>query len=119
MTKTSLEEVIKFREVMFDQSMDLIKKKGHDYNNKQQEEGDTLFNLRVAEILGVADTIEQGIMIRLCDKMMRLISLTRPGVKAQVRDESILDTVKDVHNYVDCLVIEWMKRNAQEKEEKE
>lgn len=109
---TSLEEIIKFREDMYKKSVDLIEKKGHDYNRNQQTAGDTLFNLRVSEILGITPTIEQGIMVRLSDKIMRLISLTKPGVKGKVKDESVIDTVLDVHNYVDYLALEWMKRRG-------
>lgn len=111
---TSLEEVKKFRQRMFEESMDLVQRKGADYNRDQQVRGDTLFNLRVAEILGVVPTVERGILVRLLDKMMRLISLTQPGVEPEVGDESVLDTVKDVHNYVDYLALEWLKRKNAE-----
>lgn len=106
----SLNEVKQFRQRMFDESMALVEKKGHDYNRAQQAGGDTLFNLRVCELLGIVPTVEAGILVRLSDKFMRLISLTAPGVEAAVKDESVLDTVRDIHNYVDYLALEWQKR---------
>lgn len=110
----SLESVIKFREEMFHESVSIIKQKGHDYNRQQQETGDTLFNLRVAEILGIVPTAERGILVRLSDKFMRLISLMSPGVEAQVKGESVRDTVRDFHNYLDyCLQI-WEERRRAE-----
>lgn len=92
--------------------MALIDKKGADYNRDQQLAGDTLFNLKVAEILGIVPTAERGILVRLSDKFMRLISLMAPGREAAVKDESIRDTVRDMHNYLDyCLQI-WEERQG-------
>lgn len=106
----SLSEVMKFRAEMHEKSMGLIKQKGADYNRDQQEQGDTLFNLRVCEILGIVPVTESGILVRLSDKLMRLISLTKPGREAAVKDESVLDTIADVHNYIDYLGLIWLQR---------
>lgn len=106
----SLSEVMKFRAEMHEKSMGLIKQKGADYNRDQQEQGDTLFNLRVCEILGIVPITESGILVRLSDKLMRLISLTKPGREAAVKDESVLDTIADIHNYVDYLGLIWQQR---------
>lgn len=101
----SLSEVLAFRERMYEYSRSLVEKKGRDYNYDQQQEGDTLYNLKVCEILGVVNTVEQGILTRLSDKFMRLISLSRtPGREPSV-DESIYDTVADIHNYIDFLIL--------------
>jgi hypothetical protein len=90
--------------------MDLIAKKGADYNREQQLAGDTLFNLKVAELLGIVPTAERGILVRLSDKFMRLISLMQPGVEATIKDESVADTVRDIHNYVDYALMIWLER---------
>lgn len=108
----SLSEVLEFRKQRFAASMALIEKKGHDYNRQQQKEGDTLFNLSVCEILGIVPTTEQGILVRLSDKLMRLISLTAPGVDPANVEESVLDTINDVHNYIDYLGLKWLLRRA-------
>lgn len=106
----SLEEVKKYRVEMFETSMSLIDKKGADYNRDQQASGDTLFNLRVCEILGIVPSTEEGILVRLSDKLMRLISLTKPGRDAAVKDESVEDTIRDLHNYCDYLGLIWRQR---------
>lgn len=113
MTGTTIAEVKAFRQALFDKSMALIDRKGADYNRDQQEAGDTLFNLRVCEVLGVVPSTEEGILVRLSDKFMRLISLTKPGREAAVKDESVLDTIADIHNYVDYLGLIWQQRRAE------
>lgn len=95
---------------MYEESAALIDKKGHDYNREQQESGDTLFNLKVAEILGIVPTAERGILVRLSDKFMRLVSLMAPGVEAKVSDESVRATVHDFHNYLDYALQLWEER---------
>lgn len=109
---SSLEEVLQFRQERFETSTALIRKKGADYNRDQQLSGDTLFNLRVAEIMGLTDAAEVGVLIRLMDKMMRLASLMKPGREAEVKNESVMDTVDDVHNYIDYAALLWQKRRA-------
>lgn len=109
----SLDEVKKFRQERFEQSMALIDKKGADYNRDQQNAGDTLFNLKVCEIMGIVPSAEEGILVRLSDKFMRLISLTKPGREATVKDESVLDTINDTHNYLDYLGLIWQQRRAE------
>lgn len=112
----SVEEVKAFREAMYNTSVSLIDKKGADYNRDQQIGGDTLFNLRVCEILGIVPATEDGILVRLSDKFMRLISLTKPGREAAVKDESVLDTIRDVHNYIDYLGLIWQKRRQEQEQ---
>lgn len=112
MTNT-LEEVTAFRKSMFDKSMSLVQKKGADYNRDKQQQGDTLFNIRVAEVLGIVPTAERGILVRLSDKFMRLISLVHPDRDPAVTDESVLDTVADIHNYVDYLALMHQKRKSE------
>lgn len=113
----SLDQVLEFRKRMYEESTELIRRKGHDYNRKQQLSGDTLYNLRVAALMGIVETPEQGILVRLMDKMMRLSSLMTADVDAQVRDESVRDTVKDVHNYVDYALQMWEERRFGELKE--
>lgn len=108
----SLSEVLKFREMRFKSSYDLIERKGSDYNRDQQKSGDTLFNLRVCELLGIVPSTEEGILVRLSDKFMRLISLTKPGREAVIASESVLDTIDDIHNYIDYLGLIWLNRRA-------
>ena len=105
---SSLEQVIKLHKELCDHARSIIEKKGHDYNREQQKTGDTLFNLKVATLLGVTNTNTQSILVRLGDKYMRLISLTKnPHVKASVKNESVRDTVEDMINYAIYDYIVW------------
>ena len=113
----TLEFVKQFREEMHRKSMEIIEKKGNDYNHTQQHQGDTLFNLRVAALLGVIDTPSQGVLVRLCDKMMRLASLMTPGVEAEIKVESIQDTIADVHNYIDYAYLLFMEEQQKRQPE--
>jgi hypothetical protein len=73
---------------IFEADMDLLKAKGHDYAG----DADCLANLRRFGFF--------GIMVRMSDKFSRLETLTREGLdKAQVKDESVRDTLRDVRNY--------------------
>jgi hypothetical protein len=102
----TLENVLKIHEEICDEARSIIEMKGHDYNREQQKGGDTLFNMRVASLLGIVDNPCQGILVRLSDKFQRLNSLTKnPSVNPKVTNEAILDTVKDIVNYVVYLKI--------------
>lgn len=106
----TLEHVLDIHEQMCDEARSIIETKGHDYNREQQLTGNTLFNLTVCCVLGITKTITQGILVRLSDKLMRLISLTKdPTVISQVKDESIRDTVKDMINYLIYLYIVYLE----------
>ena len=106
----TLEDILAYRKQRYESSTNLIAKKGADYNRAQQQGGDTLFNLRVCEILGVVDSAERGILVRLSDKFMRLISLV-DGDPAVV-SESFNDTVDDIHNYIDYLALIRERRRS-------
>lgn len=108
----SLEDVKRFRRERYEASLALVEKKGADYNRDQQMSGDSLYNMRVCELLGIVPSAEEGILVRLSDKLMRLISLTKPGREAAVKDESVLDTINDIHNYVDYLGLIWQQRRC-------
>ena len=102
----SLDEVLKEHEKICKEARDLIAQKGHDYNREKQKDGDTLFNLRVAAILGVVDNPCQGILVRISDKFQRLNSLAKdPLVNPEVKGEAVRDTVRDIINYSTYLEI--------------
>lgn len=113
LTASTLDEVKKFRQDMYDKSMALVDRKGADYNRDQQNGGDTLFNIKVCELLGVVTTAERGILVRLMDKMMRLNSLVHPDREPENTDESVMDTVADIHNYVDFMALLHHKRKLE------
>lgn len=111
--RISLEEVYDFRDRMHEYSRSLISKKGHDYNREEQQGGNTLRNLFVCEDLKIVDRAERGILTRLSDKWMRMISLSVVDVDPKVEDESLIVTIADIHNYIDYLAIIYLKRRDQ------
>ena len=62
---------------------------------------DPFFNLRTGETLSIGTT-EQGLLFRMTDKFTRIITLTKTAI-AQVKDETIEDTLLDFANY--CLLL--------------
>jgi len=75
------------------ESLDLTAKKNADYTAK----GEALANFRACEKLDLCDT-GTGILVRMLDKMMRLISFAKLG-EFQVKAESVHDTCMDLSNY--------------------
>lgn len=73
---------------------ELSGRKGHDYSGDE----DTLKNLKLCEAAGIC-TAEQGVLVRILDKLSRMAELDRPGNEAQVKDEALGDTELDVVNY--------------------
>lgn len=71
-------------ELIQKECLDLGEKKSHDYSS-------------VADGIGIAGVY--GVVVRMLDKILRLMSLCIPGFQAQVKDESIRDTLKDIINY--------------------
>jgi hypothetical protein len=57
---------------------------------------DPFLNFRMCESVGIA-SLEAGIIVRMCDKMSRLVQLTKHP--AAVKSESIQDTCLDLANY--------------------
>jgi len=109
----SLKEVIDCREAMYKKSLSLVYRKGNAYNRRQQLAGETLFNLRVCAMLGVVPSAEMGVLVRLCDKLMRLISLVQAEQPSQPGDDSLEDTVADIHNYIDYALLFYRERFGQ------
>jgi hypothetical protein len=80
----------------FEEDMALLKAKGHDYAGND----DCLANLRRFGGL--------GIIVRLSDKFSRLETLSKCrmiGRLGAVKDESIIDTLRDIRNYAFLLQI--------------
>ena len=78
----------------FNEDMDLLKRKGHDYAGQQ----DALANLKRFGAL--------GIIVRLSDKFSRLENLYKTkSCGVVVKDESLVDTIRDARNYLFLLQI--------------
>ena len=66
-------------------------------NNDYAGDKDPFANFKMVEKLGICD-VETGIMVRLCDKFSRLITLM--DSEAKVLDEKMEDTMLDAANYL-------------------
>lgn len=71
----------KDKEHIMQENRDLFLKKNHDYGNSFQDYGLI------------------GILVRLNDKINRLMSLYETKTQTQVNDEKIQDTIDDLYNY--------------------
>lgn len=98
--------------INFEQGLELMKRKNHDYAG----EVDPFKNFRAAEALGVS--VEQGILVRMSDKMARAANLLKikqeqdldgyrdiDGKPLGVTEESVKDTLIDLMNYSNILMV--------------
>lgn len=85
------ESLFNLHKKLCDRGFELMKKKNHDYSK-----ADPLGNFFVAEALQ-ACTAENGIIVRMSDKLSRLVSILEKGT--QVESESVEDTIVDIINY--------------------
>lgn len=95
----TLEAVTELHKSLCAEALALVSKKGADYNRSEQQNGDTLANLKMSAKMGLVETPAHGVLVRLLDKLMRLKSLCKPGEKPANVDEKVRDTVVDVINY--------------------
>ena len=90
------EELLKFHEMICEESRTLMNLKNRDYAGNEGNE--PFANFTRCEAMGICET-EQGFMVRVTDKMSRLSSIIESG-KNHVKDESFEDTMVDVINYI-------------------
>jgi hypothetical protein len=85
-------------------------RKNSDYSKKE----DPLSNFRQVEEFGIPAWV--GVLVRITDKYSRIVQLTNKalnGEEAEVKEESIKDTLVDLANYSVIAVIlfeEWLKQ---------
>lgn len=92
------EGLINYLEHMTNRMVATARAKNADYTGA---DSDPFANFSSVERDGIATT-EQGFLTRMRDKWSRIISLVGSG-KAQVKDESVIDTLVDLANY--CLLL--------------
>lgn len=96
-------------EAITDRMLDTTRRKNGDY-----ADGDDAFqNFRMVEHAGIA-TVEQGILTRMSDKFQRAANLLQPGREAQVKDESVEDTLIDNAVYSIILLIYRRSKKPQQ-----
>lgn len=88
------DEYFKFHREFCDKMIEVTKKKNHDYTGGAD---DPFANFSNVKACGGA-TAEQGFLIRMNDKAMRISSFVEKG-KLLVEDESVQDTLHDLANY--------------------
>jgi len=97
------EELFELHKKMCASALELMKRKNADYSKTSP-----FGNFMVAEAIQ-ACTAEAGILVRMTDKISRLVSILDKG--NQVKEESVDDTIIDIINYAVLLkgVIESKK----------
>ena len=104
-----MSEIPGFKELL-DEKYRIHKAKNSDYAG----DADPFKNFKLCETLGIC-SVEQGILVRITDKMSRLSTLIASGKDPAVLDEKKRDTALDASNYFDILNCWW---DHQEKEAK-
>lgn len=110
---TEQEIFIQYMEAFHDFSSETVKQKNKDYSG---ENNDPLRNFKdAANLAGV--TVEQGILVRMADKIVRARNLTQRQSSNGDVGESIEDTLMDLGNYAGILSF-YCKTNYPQIEEK-
>jgi len=78
--------------------LNIVKGKNQDY----ADGNDPFQNFRMVEDAGLM-TVEEGIAVRMSDKMQRIFNLL--DEEAAVEDETIADTLSDLRNYANILQV--------------
>ncbi len=92
------EDFLKRLGEIYNDNLEIAKRKNADYAGT----GNPFKNFKLCEELGIT-SVEQGIMVRITDKVSRISTLL--SKEAQVKDESIIDTLSDLANYAIILRI--------------
>ena len=90
MNCSTKEELFSLHKELCDKGLEILKKKNHDYSK-----GHIFGNFMVAEALQAASA-ENGIIIRMSDKLSRLVSIIEKGNQVSESEE---DTIIDLINY--------------------
>lgn len=100
--------LIESTEKAFEECVSIMRIKNADYSGKDDYNG--LKNFEVSALVARI-SVEQGILVRLMDKMTRIGNLLQQT--AEVKDETIEDTIMDAINYSAILLYAVkMKKNG-------
>jgi len=89
------EEFVAYHAETVGKMNEICRRKNQDYSGDPQ--GSAFNNFTMIEEMGIATT-EEGFLTRMMDKMMRINNIIKSG-QAQVKDESVEDTLLDLANY--------------------
>jgi hypothetical protein len=108
------QELFNLAKEIFEDCLETLKKKNHDYATGENIEVDALKNFNLVEHLGLVNT-PTGILVRICDKISRLVNVYEG--KNKVKEESCQDTAKDLINYTVILLATLKEKNKETKNE--
>jgi hypothetical protein len=91
----------------------LVVKKNADYTSADE---DAFRNFKTVEKMGICSP-ETGFLVRMCDKFMRIISLSM-GKSHEIKAESLKDTLLDLANY-SILMAGYFKSLSEDQKNKE
>jgi hypothetical protein len=89
------EEYLEFHRNCCDKLIAITTAKNADYTG---DSDDPFKNFRICEAIGAA-AVEQGFVVRMSDKLSRIVSLAVNKKEAKVLDEKLEDTLLDLANY--------------------
>ena len=90
------DELIEYHHDLCDAARELMRLKNHDYAGEGSS--NPWMNFERSELMGVCKT-EQAFMVRILDKISRLITFVDAG-QLQVKEESVFDSIVDLINYL-------------------
>ena len=96
------QQYFEFAQKFFGECVEISKKKNADYTGGNDN---PFSNFTSVESLGIKT--EQGFLTRMMDKMARIGSYVSKG-ELQVKDESVVDTLRDLANY-SCLLAGYIE----------
>jgi len=102
-----MNEMILHIKKFYQEASGLLVRKNHDYAGDE----DPLKNFHLAEYLGVTTT-ERAILVRMLDKVARIATVLNEG--AEVKEETLHDTLVDLANYAAILDYALMRRERDE-----
>lgn len=88
----NIKDRIKLLDKLHRAERSLMERKAHDYSG----DDDCNRNIKACEVMGICPA-ETGLLVRMLDKLQRLVTLSR--AEAKVKDESKEDTLGDLRNY--------------------
>lgn len=87
--------LIEMVKVYQEEDLSILIKKNNDYSK-----GEDFKNFTLVEKLGITN-VENGILVRICDKVARLSNII--NADTAVTDEKVSDTLSDLSNY--CMIL--------------
>jgi len=100
------QEYFNFAQEFFTDCVETSKKKNADYTGGNEN---PFSNFQAVEILGIPT--EVGFLTRMMDKLKRISSFIENG-ELLVKEESVIDTLKDLANY-SALLAGYIESNKQ------